>query len=61
MIMTNFNFLLSDPQFTTFRQVAVAAEKIYATDPAACVVSCRRIIEPEPCHRLSGRAMGYAV
>ena len=25
--MTNFDFLLSDPQFTTFGEVAVAAEK----------------------------------
>jgi len=33
--MTNFNFLFSDPQFITFREVAVAAEKIYAIDPAA--------------------------
>lgn len=59
--MTNFDFLLSDSQFTTFGEVAVAAERIYAIDPAACVLNCRRIIEPEQCHRLSGRAMGYAV
>lgn len=36
--MTNLDFLLSDPQFTTFGEVAVAAEKIYAIDPAACVL-----------------------
>lgn len=35
--MTNFDFLLSDPQFATFGEVAVAAEKIYAIDPAAYV------------------------
>ena len=43
--MTNFDFLLSDPQFTTFGEVAVAAEKIYTIDPAACVLNCRRCVE----------------
>ena len=43
--MTNFDFLLSDPQFTTFGEVAVSAEKIYAIDPAACVLNCRRCVE----------------
>ena len=43
--MTNFDFLLSDPQFSSFAQAAVAAEKIYAIDPAACAVSCRRAME----------------
>ena len=43
--MTNFDFLLSDPQFTTFGEVAVAAEKIYAIDPAACALNCRRCVE----------------
>lgn len=43
--MTNFDFLLSDPQFTAFGGVAVAAEKIYAIDPAACVLNCRRSLE----------------
>ncbi len=43
--MTNFDFLLSDPQFTTFGEVAISAEKIYAIDPAACVLNCRRAVE----------------
>ena len=43
--MTNFDFLLSEPQFASFAQAAVAAEKIYAIDPAACAVSCRRAME----------------
>lgn len=43
--MTNFDFLLSDPQFTAFGEVAVAAEKIYTIDPAACVLNCRRSLE----------------
>lgn len=33
--MTNFDFLLSDPQFTVFGEAAVAAEKIYTIDSAA--------------------------
>ena len=43
--MTNFSFLLSDPQFTSFAQAAIAAEKIYQIDPAACILSCRRAME----------------
>ena len=43
--MTNFDFLLSVPDFTPFGEVAVAAEKIYSIDPAACVLNCRRAME----------------
>mgnify|MGYP000664014409 FL=1 len=43
--MTNFTRFLSDPQFTPFAEVAVSAEKIYAIDPAACAVNCRRCLE----------------
>src|SRR5699024_7885643 len=43
--MTNFDFLLSNPQFSTFGEVAIAAEKIYTIDPAACVLNCRRAVE----------------
>ena len=43
--MTNFDFLLSDPQFTAFGEVAVAAEKIFCLDPAACALNCRRCME----------------
>jgi len=43
--MTNFDFLLSDPQFATFANVAVSAEKILQIDPAACVLNCRRAME----------------
>ena len=43
--MTNFDFLLSDSQFTTFGEAAVSAEKIYQIDPAACVLNCRRAME----------------
>ena len=43
--MTNFDRFLSDPQFTSFAEVAAAAEKIYAIDSAACVLNCRRSME----------------
>lgn len=43
--MTNFDFLLSDPQFGSFANSAVAAEKIYNIDPGACVMNCRRALE----------------
>ena len=43
--MTNFDFLLSVPDFVSFGEVAAAAEKIYSIDPAACVLNCRRAME----------------
>ena len=44
-MMSNFDFLLSTPDFISFGEVAAAAEKIYAIDPAACVMTCRRAME----------------
>lgn len=43
--MTNFDFLLSEPQFASFAKAAVTAEKIYAIDAGACAASCRRAME----------------
>ena len=43
--MTNFDFLLSVPEFVSFGEVAVTAEKIYSIDPATCVLNCRRAME----------------
>ena len=43
--MTNFDFLLSSLDFAAFGEAAVAAEKIYAIDPATCVMTCRRAME----------------
>lgn len=43
--MSNFQFLLSDPGFASFAEVAVAAEKILHIDPAACIINCRRSME----------------
>ncbi len=43
--MTNFDFLTTDPQFHSFAEIAVAAERIYHIEPSACVVNCRRAME----------------
>ena len=43
--MTNFDYLTSEPQFSAFAPVAVAAEKIALIDPAACILNCRRAME----------------
>ena len=43
--MTNFDFLLAEPKFAVFADVAIAAEKILHIDPATTVVNCRRAME----------------
>ena len=43
--MSNFKFLLSDPGFSSFAEVAISAEKILHIDPAASVINCRRAME----------------
>ena len=43
--MTNFDRFLTDPQFTSFAEAAVAAEKILHIDLAACILNCRRAME----------------
>ena len=43
--MTNFDFLKNDPQFKTFADVAISAEKILNIDMGASVLNCRRAME----------------
>ena len=43
--MTNFDFLTRDPQFASFADVAVSAEKILHIDPSSAVINCRRAME----------------
>lgn len=43
--MTNFDFLLQEPQFEAFAETAVAAEKVINIDIPTCVVNCRRAAE----------------
>ena len=41
--MSNFKFLLSEPGFASFAEVAIAAEKILHIDPAAIFANGRQI------------------
>ena len=43
--MTNFDFLKQTPDFDTFADVAIAAEKLLHIDMDACVLNCRRAME----------------
>ena len=43
--MSNFDFLLSEPEFSSFAQAAVNAERLFEIDTAACVLNCRRTAE----------------
>lgn len=43
--MTNFDFLKQTPDFASFADVAISAEKLIYIDPAACVFNCRRAME----------------
>ena len=43
--MTNFDFLLSSPDFASFGEVAASAEKLLHMDLDACVLNCRRAME----------------
>ena len=43
--MTNFDIFTTKQEFAVFAEPAVAAERIYQIDPAACALSCRRAME----------------
>ena len=43
--MTNFDFLKKEPQFDSFADVAISAEKLLHIDREACVFNCRRAME----------------
>lgn len=43
--MTNFDYLKSEPQFSTFVDVAISAEKIIHIDQEASIINCRRAME----------------
>lgn len=43
--MSNFNFLLSTPDFAPFSEVAISAEKLLHIDIDSCVINCRRAME----------------
>lgn len=43
--MTNFDFLTTEQQFTTFADVAISAEKVFNIDYATSALNCRRSME----------------
>lgn len=43
--MTNFDYLKAEPQFETFVDVAISAEKIIGIDLSASILNCRRAME----------------
>jgi Type I site-specific restriction-modification system, R (restriction) subunit and related helicases len=43
--MTNFDYLKKEPQFDSFSDVAIAAEKIIHIDTEASIINCRRAME----------------
>lgn len=45
IFMTNFDFLKKEPQFDSFANVAISAEKILHIDREASVINCRRAME----------------
>lgn len=45
IFMTNFDFLKKEPQFDSFTDVAISAEKILHIDVEASVINCRRAME----------------
>lgn len=45
IFMTNFDFLKKEPQFDSFADVAISAEKLLHIDMEACVFNCRRAME----------------
>ena len=44
-MITNFDYLKTESQFSTFADVAISAEKIILMDPEACIINCRRAME----------------
>ena len=44
-MITNFDYLKKEPQFTAFANIAISAEKIILMDPEASILNCRRAME----------------
>lgn len=44
-LVTNFDYLLKEPQFKDFAEIAASAEKVAAIDPSIAVIDCRRAME----------------
>lgn len=44
-MITNFDYLKNEPQFSTFADVAISAEKVILLDPEASILNSRRAME----------------
>ena len=44
-LRTNFDLFSEEKDFAVFAEAAVAAERIYRIDPAACAMNCRKAME----------------
>ena len=44
-MVTNFDYLKNEPEFSAFADVAVSAEKIILMDPSASIINSRRAME----------------
>ena len=44
-MITNFDYLKTEPKFSAFASVAISAEKIIFLDPQASIMNCRRAME----------------
>ena len=44
-MVSNFDFLNEDPQFSAFAKTAIAAEDVFGIDPSLTAVNCRRTAE----------------
>ena len=42
---TNFDFLTQDPQFASFAEAAISAEKALPVAPFLCAAACRTALE----------------
>ena len=41
-MVTNFDYLKTEPKFSRFADVAISAERIVLMDPEASIINCRR-------------------
>ena len=44
-MVTNFDYLKTEPKFSRFADVAISAERIVLMDPEASIINCRRAME----------------
>ena len=45
LLMSNFSYLSTRPEYSLFANSAIEAEKVFSTSPAMCAVGCRKALE----------------